>query len=61
LSDPAQMLIAKSAGVALIAGTGAPPSPQLRPIRLDAGLLVYDDRLRRAGLLAEWSAALIQP
>jgi iron(III) transport system substrate-binding protein len=61
LSTPAQVLIAKSAGVALIAGTGEAASPQLRPIRLDAGLLVYDDRLRRAGLLAEWSAALIQP
>ena len=61
LSDPAQRLIADSAGVALIAGTGEPPVPQLRPIRLDAGLLVYDDRLRRAGLLSEWRAALIQP
>ncbi|WP_108502317.1 ABC transporter substrate-binding protein [Paracoccus indicus] len=61
LSDPAQRLIADSAGVALIAGTGKPPVPQLRPIRLDAGLLVYDDRLRRAGLLSEWRAALIQP
>ncbi|WP_410218711.1 ABC transporter substrate-binding protein [Paracoccus sp. (in: a-proteobacteria)] len=61
LSDPAQRLIAASAGVALVPGTGPVPSPQLRPIRLDAGLLVYDDRLRRAGLLAEWRAALIQP
>ncbi|MDN5568922.1 MAG: substrate-binding domain-containing protein [Paracoccus sp. (in: a-proteobacteria)] len=61
LSEDAQGLIAGSAGVALIAGTGPDPSPQLRPIRLDAGLLVYDDRLRRAGLLSEWRAALIQP
>ncbi|WP_304619168.1 ABC transporter substrate-binding protein [Paracoccus sediminilitoris] len=61
LSDPAQRLIADSAGVALMAGTGPAPVPQLRPIRLDAGLLVYDDRLRRAGLLSEWRAALIQP
>ena len=28
--------------------------------RLDAGLLVYGDRLRRAGLLTEWQAALEQ-
>jgi len=61
LSDPAQQMIAASAGVALVPGTGSAPSPQLRPIRLDAGLLVYDDRLRRAGLLGEWRAALIQP
>lgn len=61
LSDPAQRLIAASAGVALVPGTGPAPSPQLRPIRLDAGLLVYDDRLRRAGLLGEWRAALVQP
>lgn len=61
LSEPAQTLIADSSGVALVAGTGPAPSPQLRPIRLDAGLLVHGDRLRRAGLLAEWQAALVQP
>ncbi|MDP5306079.1 ABC transporter substrate-binding protein [Paracoccus spongiarum] len=61
LAPSSQARIAENAGVALIPGTGAAPSPHLRPIRLDAGLLVYDDRLRRAGLLSEWSAAMIQP
>ncbi|SCY72338.1 ABC transporter substrate-binding protein [Paracoccus tibetensis] len=60
LSGPAQRLIAETSGVALVPGTGPAPAPQLRPIRLDAGLLVYGDRLRRAGLLAEWQAALNQ-
>lgn len=60
LSEPAQRLIAETSGVALVPGTGPAPAPQLRPIRLDAGLLVYGDRLRRAGLLTEWQAALEQ-
>lgn len=60
LAPWAQRTIADSAGVALIPGTGPAPGPTLRPIRLDAGLLVYDDRLRRASLLSEWRAALIQ-
>ncbi|MFC0202383.1 ABC transporter substrate-binding protein [Paracoccus rhizosphaerae] len=61
LSDTSQRTFATGAGVALVPGTGPPPSPHLRPIRLDAGLLVYHDRLRRAGLLAEWQGAMIQP
>ncbi|WBU58079.1 ABC transporter substrate-binding protein [Paracoccus sediminicola] len=61
LSDAAQREIAAASGVALIPGTGEPPSLYLRPIRLDAGLLVYDDRLRKAGLLTEWNAAMVQP
>ncbi|TRW99338.1 ABC transporter substrate-binding protein [Paracoccus sp. M683] len=61
LSGPAQRQIAANAGVALIPGTGPEPGPHLRPIRLDTGLLVYDDQLRRAGLMAEWNAALVQP
>lgn len=61
LSEPAQRKIAASANVALIPGTGPKPSIHLRPIRLDTGLLVYDDQLRKAGLLAEWNAAMVQP
>lgn len=61
LSEAAQRRIATDAGVALIPGTGPAPSVHLRPIRLDAGLLVYHDQLRRAGLLAEWNAAMVQP
>lgn len=61
LSAPAQRRIAADAGVALVPGTGPAPPAHLRPIRLDTGLLVYDDQLRRAGLLAEWNAAMVQP
>lgn len=61
LSPPAQRHFAESAGVALMPGAGPPPPPHLRPIRLDTGLLVYDDQLRRAGLLSEWNAAMVQP
>lgn len=61
LSDVAQRQIASDAGVALMPGLGPEPSAHLRPIRLDTGLLVYGDQLRRAGLLAEWNAAMVQP
>lgn len=61
LARPAQEHIAAGAGVAMIPGTGPRPSVHLRPIRLDTGLLVYHDQLRRAGLLAEWNAAMVQP
>lgn len=61
LGDTAQSRIAASTGAALVPGTGPAPSLHLRPIRLDTGLLVYDDQLRRAGLLGEWNAAMVQP
>lgn len=61
LSEGAQQQLAANAEVALIPGTGPKPSAHLRPIRLDSGLLVYHDQLRKAGLLAEWNAAMIQP
>lgn len=61
LSPEAQENLAAHTGVALIPGTGPKPSPHLRPIRLDTGLLVYGDQLHRAGLLAEWNAAMTQP
>lgn len=32
----------------------------LRPIRMGPGLLVYLDRLKRAGFLREWEAAILQ-
>lgn len=61
LSPEAQQNLAAHTGVALIPGTGPEPTPYLRPIRLDTGLLVYGDQLNRAGLLAEWNAAMTQP
>ena len=56
-------------GQAAIAGAGLPPidaaslarAPHLRPIRLDPGLLVYVDPLRRARFLREWGAAIRRP
>jgi len=35
-------------------------NPHYKPIRLDTGLLVYLDRLKRQRFLDEWSSALIQ-
>jgi iron(III) transport system substrate-binding protein len=35
--------------------------PHLRPIRLDPGLLVYLDRIKRQNFLGEWDAAMTQP
>ncbi len=36
-------------------------APHLRPIRLDPGLLVYLDRIKRRNFLGEWDAAMTQP
>jgi iron(III) transport system substrate-binding protein len=36
-------------------------APHLRPIRLDPGLLVYLDKIKRANFLGEWNAAMTQP
>jgi iron(III) transport system substrate-binding protein len=35
--------------------------PHLRPIRLDPGLLVYLDQIKRRNFLGEWDAAMTQP
>jgi iron(III) transport system substrate-binding protein len=54
-------------GRALMGVAGLPPldqaalTPHLRPIRLDPGLLVYLDRIKRLRFLAEWDAAMTQP
>ncbi len=36
-------------------------APHLRPIRLDPGLLVYLDQIKRHNFLGEWDAAMTQP
>lgn len=55
-------------GRALIDGVAELPpldqtalAPHLRPIRLDPGLLVYLDQIKRHNFLAEWDAAMTQP
>jgi iron(III) transport system substrate-binding protein len=61
-------LISPEGQALLEAHTGLPPisadklsqSPHLRPIRLDPGLLVYVDPLKRQRFLREWEAAVVQ-
>lgn len=50
-----------SGGAASLPLDQAALAPHLRPIRLDPGLLVYLDRIKRANFLAEWNAAMTQP
>ncbi|AUM75415.1 ABC transporter substrate-binding protein [Paracoccus jeotgali] len=61
LTRPAQAGIVAMSGTPLLADEGPAPPPHLRMIPLDVGLLVDEDRARRASLLAEWSAAMTQP
>lgn len=61
LAPSAQRHFAQASGVALIPGTGREPSSHMRLIRLDMGLLVYNDQLRKSNLLGEWNAAMVQP
>jgi iron(III) transport system substrate-binding protein len=35
--------------------------PHQKPIRLDPGLLVYVDPIKRKNFLSEWMAAVLQP
>ena len=51
----------RSGGAALLPREQAALPPHVRPIRLDPGLLVYLDRIKRANFLAEWNAAMTQP
>ncbi len=60
LSARGQALIRDRAGLPPIDEAALAARPHLRPIRLDAGLLVYLDRLKRQAFLAEWSSAMSQ-
>ncbi|MCF7701010.1 ABC transporter substrate-binding protein [Loktanella sp. M215] len=60
LSGPGQALLAQ-AGLPAISDATIADAPQLRPIRLDPGLLVYVDPLMRQRFLTEWTAAVVQP
>lgn len=61
LSPQGQRLIASEAKLPPIDEAALAAGQHLRPIRLDPGLLVYVDPIKRQRFLAEWSAALIQP
>lgn len=61
LGPSGRALIASEAGLPPIDEAALAAQPHLRPIRLDPGLLVYLDALKRRAFLEEWRAALIQP
>ena len=61
LGPEGRSLIATEAGLPPINEAALAAQPHLRPIRLDPGLLVYLDALKRRAFLEEWQAALIQP
>lgn len=61
LGAEGRTLIARDAGLPPIDAAALAAKPHLRPIRLDAGLIVYLDALKRRAFLEEWQAALIQP
>lgn len=60
LSAQGQALL-DAAGLSRISDATLADAPQLRPIRLDPGLLVYVDPLMRQRFLNEWTAAIVQP
>ena len=60
LSPRGQDLIANEAHLPPLEDTKVAERPNLRPIRLDPGLLVYLDRLTRENFLGEWRGAMDQ-
>lgn len=60
LSGTGQQVMAQKAGLPAIDEAALAADQSLRPIRLDPGLMVYLDPLKRRRFLAEWSAALRQ-
>ncbi len=61
LSDQGQESLAQETGLPRLDETALARQPHLRPIRLDPGLLVFVDPLKRQRFLDAWSAAVIQP
>jgi iron(III) transport system substrate-binding protein len=61
LSPEGRALIAREAGLPSVNEAALIRHPHLRPIRLDPGLLVYLDAMKRRTFLEEWSAAMVQP
>ena len=61
LSDAGQTAIEGLAQLPRISEQGLMSRPHQKPIRMDPGLLVYVDPIKRQRFLAEWSAAVLQP
>ena len=61
LSAEGRQLIGEKAGLPPVDEAELLAHPNLRPIRLDPGLLIYLDQLQRRAFLEEWRSALIQP
>jgi len=61
LSERGQRLLASESGLPRIDEAALSRQPHLRPIRLDPGLLVFVDPLKRSRFLSEWTAAVVQP
>ncbi len=61
VSAEGRHLILEEAGLPPIDEAALAAGPHLRPIRLDPGLLVFVDPLKRRRFLNEWSEALIHP
>lgn len=61
LSENGRRLIRDEAGLPPIDEQALAAGQHLRPIRLDPGLLVYVDPIKRKRFLAEWNAAIIHP
>ncbi len=60
ISDTGQALIAERTGFSRIDEAALAAASHLRPIRLDPGLLIYVDPLKKAGFLDEWTSALVR-
>lgn len=61
LSDAGQTAIEELAKLPRISEQGLMSRPHQKPIRMDPGLLVYVDPIKKQRFLAEWSAAVLQP
>ncbi len=60
ISQAGQQRLAETTGLPPIDEAALSAAPHLRPIRLDLGLLVYVDPVKRRNFLSEWAAAVIQ-
>jgi iron(III) transport system substrate-binding protein len=58
LSPRGQLLIANETGLPPLSAEALAAEPELRPIRLDTGLLVFVDTLKRQRFLQEWQGAM---